>query len=148
MTVQSYNTIGGISGALATHADDVVAQMNDRAQKLTQKVFRRARHARADPRDRRARRPPAALARPGGGRRVIDQLVGARLLVVQTRGDAGGGSVEIVHESLIERWPTLRRWLDEDQEDAAYMAQLSAAAKQWDAKGRAARPTVARRRDG
>src|SRR5262249_27222972 len=41
LTVASYNAIGGISGALATHADDVVAQMNDRAQKLTQKIFRR-----------------------------------------------------------------------------------------------------------
>ena len=79
---------------------------------------------------------------------MIDQLVEARLLVVQTRGDAGGGSVEIVHESLIERWPTLRRWLDENQEDAAFLAQLAAAAKQWDAKGRADRPAVARRRDG
>jgi hypothetical protein len=68
---------------------------------------------------------------------VIDQLVAARLLVVQTRTDAGGGSVEIVHESLIDRWPTLRRWLDEGQEDAAFLSQLAAAAKQWEAKGRA-----------
>jgi DNA repair exonuclease SbcCD ATPase subunit len=62
--------------------------------------------------------------------------VAARLLVVQTRGDSGGGTVEIVHESLIERWPTLRRWLDEDQEDAAFLQDLTSAAKQWDAKGR------------
>src|SRR6185503_3237832 len=41
LTVHSYNAIGGISGALATHADDVIAQMNDRQQKLTQKIFRR-----------------------------------------------------------------------------------------------------------
>src|SRR5690606_24343280 len=45
--------------------------------------------------------------------------------------------VEIVHESLIDRWPTLRRWLDEDQEDAAFLSQLAAAAKQWEAKGHA-----------
>ena len=37
--------------------------------------------------------------------RVIDLLVAARLLVVQTRSDAGGGSVEIVHESLIIAGP-------------------------------------------
>jgi hypothetical protein len=48
----------------------------------------------------------------------------------------GGGTIEIVHESLLASWPTLRRWLDEDQEDAAFLAQLAAAAKQWDARGR------------
>src|SRR5207302_2896224 len=59
-------------------------------------------------------------------------LVAARLLVSQN------ATVEIVHESLIDRWPTLRRWLDQDEDDAAFHAQLAAAAKQWDAKGRAA----------
>ncbi|HEY5927748.1 MAG TPA: protein kinase [Kofleriaceae bacterium] len=138
LTVQSYNAIGGISGALATHADDVVAQMNDRQQKLTQKIFRRL-----VTEDRtRAIVELADLYQLAGDQtevaRTIDQLVSARLLIVQTRGDAGGGSVEIVHESLIDRWPTLRRWLDEDQEDAAFMSQLQAAAKQWDTKRRPA----------
>ncbi|HWO17177.1 MAG TPA: AAA family ATPase, partial [Kofleriaceae bacterium] len=45
--------------------------------------------------------------------------------------------VEIVHESLIQSWPMLRRWLDETQEDAAFLEQLRNAAKQWQAKGHA-----------
>ncbi|MDX2094004.1 MAG: serine/threonine-protein kinase [Kofleriaceae bacterium] len=140
LTMQSYQAIGGISGALAAHADEVLASMSPAAQKLTQKVFRhlvtpdrtRAIVELSDLREhaRQQGDSPDEIAR------VIDQLVGARLLVVQTRADAGGGSVEIVHESLIDRWPTLKRWLDEVQEDAAFLAQLSAAAKQWDAKGR------------
>jgi serine/threonine protein kinase len=136
LTGDSYLAIGGISGALATHADEVVAQMNASAQKLAQRIFRRL----VTPERTRAILELADLhdLAPDRGEvaRVIDQLVAARLLVVQTRADAGGGSVELVHESLIERWPTLRRWLDEDQEDAAFLAQLAAAAKQWDAKGR------------
>ncbi len=138
LTVQSYNAIGGISGALATHADDVVAQMNERMQKLTQKIFRRL----VTPERTRAIVELADLYQLAGDQqevaRTLEALVNARLLVVQTRADAGGGSVEIVHESLIERWPTMRRWLDEDQEDAAFVAQLAAAAKQWEAKGHAA----------
>jgi len=136
LTVQSYNAIGGISGALATHADDIVAQMNERMQKLTQKIFRHL----VTPERTRAIVELSDLYQLAPDRnevgRTIEQLVNARLLVVQTRSDAGGGSVEIVHESLIDRWPTLRRWLDEDQEDAAFLSQLAAAAKQWDAKGR------------
>ncbi len=138
LTVASYQDIGGISGALATHADEVVRNMSSAAQRLTQQVFRQL----VTPERTRAIVELADLYHLTSERdeiqRVIDQLVAARLLVVQTRADAGGGSVEIVHESLIDRWPTLRRWLDEGQEDAAFVAQLAATAKQWDTRGRPA----------
>ena len=138
LTVASYQAIGGISGALATHADEVVSNMSSVAQRLTQQIFRQL----VTPERTRAIVELADLFHLAGERediqRVIDQLVAARLLVVQTRTDSGGGSVEIVHESLIDRWPTLGRWLDEGQEDAAFVAQLAATAKQWDTRNRPA----------
>jgi serine/threonine protein kinase len=139
LTVASYEVIGGITGALATHADEIVRNMNANAQRLTQKIFRQL----VTPERTRAIVELSELQQLSTDKvelsRVIDLLVAARLLVVQTRGDApAGGSVELVHESLIERWPTLRRWLDEDQEDAAFLQDLAAAAKQWDTKGRRA----------
>jgi serine/threonine protein kinase len=136
LTAASYAAIGGISGALATHADDVLIGMDPAAQKLTRQIFQRL----ITPERTRAIVEIAdleVLADRTEVNRVLDQLVSARLLVVQTRSDAGGGSVEIVHESLIERWPTLQRWLDEDQEDAAFVHQLRTAAKQWAARGQA-----------
>ena len=138
LTQASYQAIGGITGALATHADEVVRNMDSAGQRLTQTVFRQL----VTPERTRAIVELAdlrALSADGDAlARVIDQLVAARLLVVQTRGDGSGGSVEIVHESLIDRWPALRRWLDEDQEDAVFLSQLAAAAKQWDARQRPA----------
>ncbi|MDB4956154.1 MAG: serine/threonine protein kinase [Myxococcales bacterium] len=135
LTLSSYHAIGGIGGALATHADEVVAAMSPRSQALMHRVVRRL----VTPERTRAIVELADLQDLTRDRaeldRVLDQLVAARLLVVQTRG-TGGGSVELVHESLIETWPRLRRWLDEDQEDASFIAQLAAAAKQWDAKNR------------
>jgi DNA repair exonuclease SbcCD ATPase subunit len=138
LTIASYEAIGGITGALATHADEIVRNMNANAQRLTQKIFRQL----VTSERTRALVELAELQQLSTDKaelsRVIDLLVAARLLVVQTRGDASGGSVEIVHESLIERWPMLRRWLDEDQEDAAFLQDLAATAKQWDTKGRPA----------
>jgi energy-coupling factor transporter ATP-binding protein EcfA2 len=135
VTTASYAAIGGISGALASHADEVVAGLTQAAQRLARRIFR----ALVTPERTRAIVELAdlqQLAADGAEvTRVVDQLVAARLLVIQTRGDAGG-TVEIVHESLIERWPSLRRWLDEDQEDAAYLAQVAAAAKQWAGRGK------------
>jgi len=65
---------------------------------------------------------------------LVDQMVAARLLVVQTIEGGKGSTVEIVHESLVQGWPMLRRWLDENQDDAALVDQLRTAARQWQNK--------------
>jgi serine/threonine protein kinase len=138
LTADSYLAIGGITGALATHADEVVRNMNASAQRLTQKIFRQL----VTPERTRAIVELGdiyALSTDNAEiSRVLDLLVAARLLVVQKRDSTGGGTVEIVHESMTTSWPALRRWLDEDQEDAAFVGELAAAAKQWDTKGRPA----------
>jgi hypothetical protein len=138
LTEDSYHAIGGITGALASHADAVVAGLALSTQTLTRAVFLRL----VTPERTRAMVSMAELdelARdPGEVQRLVDHLVQARLLVVQS-GEAGGSAtVEIVHESLIQSWPLLRRWLDENQDDAAFLEQLRAAARQWQAKGYAA----------
>jgi hypothetical protein len=133
LTAESYVAIGGVTGALATHADEIVR--NASGQQLIQRIFR----ALVTPERTRAIVELAELHQLATDRdevtRTIDLLVRARLLVAQMR-EGGGGSVEIVHESLIERWPMLRRWLDEGEGDAAFAAGITAAARQWDAKGR------------
>ncbi len=86
LTTASYQAIGGISGALAAHADDVVTMMTGAAQRLTRNVFRRL----VTPERTRAIVELDDLQQLAGDRgeltKVIDQLVAGRLLVVQTRG--------------------------------------------------------------
>ncbi len=71
----------------------------------------------------------ASTADPEGAQELIDRFVAARLLVVDTKVD--NPTLEIVHESLITRWPTLARWLAEAADDVAFLDQLRGAAKQW-----------------
>jgi hypothetical protein len=68
--------------------------------------------------------------------RLVNHLVESRLLVVQTTAAGTGATVELIHESLIVAWPTLRRWLDESHEDTVFIEQLRAASRQWQAKKR------------
>jgi eukaryotic-like serine/threonine-protein kinase len=143
LTAESYARIGGTAGALASHADSVLAECTSREQTLVRALFLRL----ITPERTRAIAPMAELyaLSPDFGEvhRVIDRLVRSRLLVSQTTavgpgtngGAGGGGSVEIVHESLIHSWPLLRRWLDENQDDAGFLEQLRNAANQWQAKG-------------
>jgi hypothetical protein len=140
LTAASYDRIGGIAGALASHADAVVAECSVREQALVRALFLRL----VTSERTRAIVPVSELhelsSDAGELHRVVDRLVRSRLLVGQTvASDSGatsaGGTVELVHESLIHSWPLLRRWLDETQEDAAFLEQLRNAAKQWQIKG-------------
>jgi len=136
MTLAGHAAMGGIAGALAIHADQVLGSLAPPAQRLARAVFQRL----VTPERTRTivdRDELRGLADSQTSDAVVDQLVAARLLVIQTTEESAGSTVELVHESLIGGWPTLRRWLDEGQEDAAYVAQIRTAAKQWAQKDRA-----------
>jgi eukaryotic-like serine/threonine-protein kinase len=136
LTEQSYHDLGGIAGALVSHADKEIAKLTLDAQTLARALFvqlvtaERTRAVR-DLDELRDTSPNKAEMS-----RLIDHLVASRLLVVQTGSGGGGATVEIVHESLIATWPTLRRWLDESQEDSLFLEQLRTAARQWQANKR------------
>jgi hypothetical protein len=136
LTTASYRQMGGISGVLAQHADRVVEALPAAVRPAVRGVFQRL--VTAD--GTRAIVDVAELGNLAGDaselRALIDHLSQARLVVAQGGGDQGGATIELVHESLISGWPTLRRWLDEGREDAAFREQLRAAAKQWEARGK------------
>jgi eukaryotic-like serine/threonine-protein kinase len=138
LTRASYDAMGGISGALATHADQVLATLVPAARQHARAALERL----VTPERTRAvveiRELHGLTADPRAIEAVVDHLVAARLLVVQSSGESAAATVEIVHESLVSSWPTLRRWLDEGQEDAALLGQLRVAAAQWEQKGRIA----------
>jgi serine/threonine protein kinase len=134
LTRQSYAAMGGVAGALASHADRVIADIGPQKAALIRALLLRLVTAERT----RAIVPIAELRElsreVGEIQRLIDQMVDARLLVVQTLEGGKGSTVEIVHESLVQGWPTLRRWLDENQDDAGLVDQLRIAARQWQAK--------------
>ncbi|MEO8698554.1 MAG: serine/threonine-protein kinase, partial [Kofleriaceae bacterium] len=123
LTQESYRAIGGVTGALATYADEVIAGFTGADQKTVRAIFQRL----VTPERTRAIVDAAELRELGGDTdRILGLLVASRLVVVHST------AIELVHESLIKSWPTLRRWLDENHEDAVFLAQVRAAAQQWD----------------
>ncbi|XXY23687.1 serine/threonine-protein kinase [Sorangium sp. So ce216] len=138
LTRASYEAIGGVAGALASHADTLLAGMSERQARLSRAVLERL----VTPERTRAVASLGELCElpgdPGEIERVVGLLADGRLLAIEKGNDRAGSTVELVHESLIERWPTLTRWLDESQEDAAFLDRLRVAARLWDASGRAA----------
>lgn len=136
LTRQSFAEMGGVAGALAAHAEQVVLALSPAASRLVRVVLPRL----VTPESTRRvvdLEELDGLGPAGAARALVEELVRARLLVLHERSD-GPAAVELVHESLIGGWPTLRRCVEEGREDAAFVAQLRAAAKQWAERGRVA----------
>ncbi|ACY15604.1 protein kinase domain-containing protein [Haliangium ochraceum] len=136
LTEDSYQHIGGVAGALAAHADEVLAGMSSSQQALARPLLERLvtperTRAVVDVDDLRALHADADRVDE-----IIQYLAAMRLLVIERGEGDGGRAVELAHESLIERWPTLARWLTEHQEDVAFLTRLRSAAAEWERGGR------------
>ncbi|MDI1434584.1 protein kinase [Polyangium sorediatum] len=137
LTRDSYEQLGGVAGALSTHADAVLSGLSSLDQRLCRAVFLRL----VTPERTRAvvnLEELYALAEDGRAvEQVVHHLADARLLLIETSGGREGTTVEIIHESLVERWAKLKQWLDENELDAQFLARLRAAAEPWEASGNA-----------
>jgi hypothetical protein len=135
LTSAAYARMGGVGGAFARHADEVVAAVPPQSHGLLRALMTRL----VTPEGTRAVVDHDELLGLADDRReverILDQLVRARLVVVHT-DPTEGATVEIVHEVLITEWPTLARWLDDSQALRGFMAELRAAVKQWGSRGK------------
>ena len=132
----AYHNLGGVAGTLAQHADAVVASMAVRDGELTREVMlRMVTPERTRDLVTRGELRDAIGAEPAAIERVLARLIDARLLTSEGSGTVDS-TIEIVHESLIEQWPTLARWLDENERDSEFLAKLRPAASEWQKSGR------------
>ncbi|HET6529912.1 MAG TPA: serine protease, partial [Actinoplanes sp.] len=133
LTHDAYDRIGGLSGAVAGYAGQVVDSLPaaDRA---------------------RARRLLTRLTRPGTGgdferhpvrladlddelRPVLARLAASRLVVLG-RTAAGDDIAELAHQALVRRWPLLRGWLAEDRDFRLWQEDLRRSRAAWEATDR------------
>jgi len=135
LTAAAYHQMGGVGGAFARHADQMVASVPPPSQPLLRAMLTRL----VTPEGTRAvvdRDELVGLATDRAeGERIVDQLVNARLVHMDSDVDQGA-TVEIVHEILITEWPTLRRWLDAGHALRGFLHELQQAARTWAARSR------------
>ncbi len=134
LTVEGYRESGGVGGAVAQTADEVLGALPAERQRLTRNVFLRLTEIGEGTTETRRRVAINELVPEGTSPRVVDQLLerlaDARLLTL------GQGTAEVAHEILIREWPTLRGWLEEDRDGIRLHRQLSDSARLWEAGGR------------
>lgn len=139
LTWDAYRAQGGVSGALAAHADRTVVEMSPNAERVVRSLLLRL----VTPDRTRAVvfRKELLEAVPSADRGeaevILDRLIAARLLTAGEADDGGGARVEIVHEALIRHWGRLATWLSEDVEGQRLLHAVRQAAREWDGRSRA-----------
>ncbi|MBM4359087.1 MAG: serine/threonine-protein kinase PknK, partial [Deltaproteobacteria bacterium] len=136
-----YDRIGGVEGALATHATTVLDGLSPSEREIARVVLLRL----VTP--ERTRRlvsegdlfgevNPHTREEVAG---VLARLTAARIVAVRRSHQSKGAALlELAHESLIHRWETLGRWLDESRDDLAFTLEIGQAAELWERRGRRA----------
>lgn len=132
ITATALDTIGGVAGALARHADEVILAMTAAQRSAARRLLSALLTKYGSP---VRRREEELIAGDPDARAALNGLVTGRLLIVRDSGHQGA-TYELAHEALLEGWATLRRWLAEQAGSLAVRQRLAVAAAEWERLGR------------
>ncbi|AKQ70095.1 serine/threonine protein kinase [Myxococcus hansupus] len=129
-----YEALGGVGGALASHAQQLLRQLPANEVHAARALLVRLVTAEGT----RRPRPQAELVEDLGevGAQVLEKLLANRLVVVTREPQTDEAFIELAHESLAATWPDLARWLGETREERVLVQQLEQAAQLWEQRGR------------
>jgi hypothetical protein len=134
LTLDSYERAGGLQGAIAQSAEGVYARFDaTRAGTARRIMLRLIAPGTDDTPDTRRSAPRAeleALSGVPGTDGVLEALARAGLI---TLDGAGAG---LTHEALINAWPRLNNWIEQNREKLRFQRWLTEAADAWEAIGR------------
>ncbi len=131
LTREGYDRAGRVAGAVEVSAEAVYAGLTEDQQAIARDVLRRMTALGDD--GRPGRRPVSrAELRAGHPKQqraeaaaVADAFARSRLVVL------GAGTAEIAHDVLLQAWPRLRDWLEEDQSSLILYGQLAEDTARW-----------------
>jgi class 3 adenylate cyclase len=135
LTIADYREAGGVRGAIAATADDLIEGIDARGQRLIRTLFVELAELTDGGEPTRRRVPRETIAdllgtTPEAADSVLGSVVDARLVV------SDGEHVQISHEALLREWPRLRGWLEEDRERVHFRRTIAELAAEWDDAGR------------
>lgn len=136
LTFAHYRALGGLEGAIARRADEVVDLLAPEIQEALPAVLRAL--TTANPSDETVTARPALLTEVAGTparSALVRALIDARLLVSDE--DAGGHVlVRVAHEALLSRWPRARDIVNANRNFLETRERLRADAHRWHLESR------------
>ncbi|MGA9382401.1 MAG: hypothetical protein WBV73_26875, partial [Phormidium sp.] len=144
----AYDEIGGVEAALARYAQEVYEKLKLEEQQAAKRIFLELTQLGEGTADTRRQVLKQDLLRLAQSEdlieRVIQRLASAKLMVtneLEPERIAGEDShpsavVDVVHEALIQYWPLLRQWVNENRDALRIQRKIETAAQEWQGKGK------------
>ena len=133
LSFQAYRDIGGLEGALAHRAEEVIGALPANVQAQLDAVLTQLIVIQPDSEAISSRRAPwSSLG--DDARLLVEAFVRARLFVGEL-GPAGPG-FGVAHEALLRQWPRTRDWVQDNRRVLQARARLRRATTRWVEEGR------------
>jgi tetratricopeptide (TPR) repeat protein len=131
LTFATYRSLGGLEGAIATRADEIVAGLADAAKAAVPRVVRALATISSDADQTVVARVAPLTDFPDGSpaRQAVDALTAARLLVASNENATA--TVRLAHEALISHWQRAREQLLADRRDLQTRALVERQRVRW-----------------
>ena len=139
LTLEAYQNIGGVKGALAQRAESTFADLPKHVQRELPAILRKlvTIGTLSDETPTRRQCPRSQFDESPARMTFVEAFIAARLFVSDLAED-GSAVVRIAHESLLGRWERVRRWLADDRELLRVKSRVERAAARWLQEGRRA----------
>src|SRR5262245_27852732 len=136
LTFAAYRALGGLEGAIARRADDVIDGLPPDVQETLPVVLRALITVSLD--DDTVATASASVddvARIPARSALVDAPIAARLLVINENTE-GHATVRVANEALIHRWPRARSIVSANRDFLATRARLQTDARRWHSENR------------
>jgi WD40 repeat protein/DNA-binding SARP family transcriptional activator len=131
LALSAYEESGGIRGAVARHAEAALHSLTESEQQVARRiVLQLVAGGDGEPLTRRRVNRDDLVVQDDESEHVLTTFVERRLLV------ADANSVELVHDALLQQWPRLTEWLDEEADFRRLHRHLAEATAAWVAADR------------
>ena len=134
-TVEAYEAIGGVVGAIATKANEALSGLDKEVQGAFDRVFAELVRVERERPPTRNRAAFSAFSADPNAVQFIDTLAGQNCRVLVTSGRGQEAIVEVAHEKLFSEWPTLRDWIAQSGEDLRLIEHEEEEARRWHEAG-------------
>lgn len=134
-TMEAYTTIGGVVGAIATKANDVVSGLEEEVRGAFDTVFSELVHLERERPPMRRRAAVSTFTSNQAAMELIGALAGQECRVLVTSGSGQEAIVEVAHEKLFIAWPELQEWIRDSGEALRDIDHAEEEARRWQKGG-------------
>lgn len=130
-TCTVYQAMGGLTGAIGTEADKALAKFGQQADVALDKVFSELVHIGGDRSVTCKRARMSEFTNDKDAEKIVRALAGSDCRVLVIDRDTCGETVEVAHEKLLEAWPRMAKWLEDNKSFVDWRDQLRGRVRDW-----------------